>query len=595
MATLPNAIDAQIEFSYAPEADSYMGSKKKETYDIAIYLPGEAFEGFDITGITVPVNAQGGTDGYSDPKIWLTSELILQSKVNVPDIASYDAELSEDGTLSITLPENYTIPDTGVYVGYSITTKTSDSAGTQSPIAIQQGVRDSHGFYMHSSKTYMNWKSYSESLGACSAIKVSLSGDLQDVSVSAIAFPQYIYAAIGEKSSFECILATTAASSLESLEIEYETEGVTGTSECVFSQPVESGIYRKFKALFELPAFTDKFSEEIKFHISRVNGQDNPSTFDTASSILTVYSEAPKHQSLLEEYTGTWCQYCVRGYAALEHMRHHNPDMVAVAYHSGDEMQVPGGFPNLFSGLPTAFINRTVEADPYLGITMDEEGSFLIVEDMKAINEEFTPWEIKVSQEWISESKLRAQADVKCLNKIDGKGYRIGFILVSDGLISPTWQQSNAYSSYPQSDYLIPELNDFCSGGKYGEPLVPGLVYNDVVICKDAIRGFEGDVPSHLEPEQPVTVTYTYDISNNALVQDKGNLRVVALVLDADGKVLNCAKTMTDNEVAGITPVQSYPDTPVEYYDINGIKVSCPSKGLYIQRRGSTFSKVIIQ
>ena len=99
------------------------GYGKTETYDVAIRLQNPSLTGAKVTGIRVPLTA----DGTEEASAWLTSELKLKKKngknVNDPDIATVSGEVN-NGWLDIRFDTPYTIPAEGVYVGYSFTVKT---------------------------------------------------------------------------------------------------------------------------------------------------------------------------------------------------------------------------------------------------------------------------------------------------------------------------------------------------------------------------------------------------------------------------------------------------------------------------------------
>lgn len=64
---------------------------------------------------------------------------------------------------------------------------------------------------------------------------------------------------------------------------------------------------------------------------------------------------------LLEEYTGTWCQYCADGAVRVEQVLNNNQSVHAIAIHSGDVMEIPDGAAiDAFYGpaYPNGMINR---------------------------------------------------------------------------------------------------------------------------------------------------------------------------------------------------------------------------------------------
>ena len=174
-------------------------------------------------------------------------------------------------------------------------------------------------------------------------------------------------------------------------------------------------------------------------------------------------------------------------------------------------------------------------------------------------------------------------------------------MLVADGLSGTTsqWNQSNAYSSYSPSDSQIDELNDFCKGGKYGTSSVKGLIFDDVVISTTGIYGVAGSIPENLEAEQVAEHTLTFDLSKikAALLPDKNKLRIVAAILDGNGNVLNCAKNEVNDFKSDPGAVKEIDNSnaPVEYYNLNGVKVANPSNGVFIRKQGTITSKVILK
>jgi hypothetical protein len=95
-------------------------------------------------------------------------------------------------------------------------------------------------------------------------------------------------------------------------------------------------------------------------------------------------------------------------------------------------------------------------------------------------------------------------------------------------------------------------------------------------------------VKAPLQAESTQTHTHHIDISQNSLVQDKGKLRVVALLFDTQsGKVVNARQVALPYDgPSGIADhTISSPDTrqPSPMYDLMGRRITRPS-GIYIQR-----------
>ena len=598
-----DASAAVIDFSYGNGETSFYGFQKKETYDIAVFLPGDSFEGMKLKSVSVPVFAEKGIGNYKDAKVWLSSELKLENKKNAPDIASYDAELAmaDDATaqISMTLPEEYTVTADGVYVGYSITVDKLD-AGTRYPMALSGGGA-AGSFFLHTTTSVKTWQDQAAVDGLSSCLTIAVQADnLKSENVSFVSIPETIYMSLNEDKNVNVTLSTTAGEPVTSVDFEFTVGGVASTCHYELPEAVPAAIAKNFNAVLTIPAQTTKFKENFEVKVAKVNGKSNPSDKAVAATSVQIFEYAPVHQCLMEEYTCTKCGYCTRGFAALEYIKKNYPDFICISYHNSyqgaDPMDV-GNPPVSISGNPSASFDRAVLGDPYYG-TEKYSGLVPAVEDMLAINAEFTPWAIKVDHVWESDDVLTAKVIVTNVLGYESGDYKVGYVLVSDGLSgeSSAWTQSNYYSSYaPQ---YCPELNAFCKGGEYGKSSVKGLVYNDVVISVANYKGIKGSIPASMAEGESVESSMSWNLTeiDPALVPNKNKLRIVAFVLDSKGKIMNSAKQdITDYTGLSVENIASEAVAPVEYYNLNGVKVANPQGGIFIRRQGGKAEKVVIK
>ncbi|MDE6236337.1 MAG: hypothetical protein K2M45_00530 [Muribaculaceae bacterium] len=79
----------------------------------------------------------------------------------------------------------------------------------------------------------------------------------------------------------------------------------------------------------------------------------------------------------------------------------------------------------------------------------------------------------------------------------------------------------------------------------------------------------------HLQSESPVTAIVRNNMKAPLLVQ--------------------AIKVMTYNDLSGIESVEADENAPVEFYNLQGMKVSGDDAGIYIRRQGSKTSKVIVK
>lgn len=607
-AFMGSAAAADYDFTYGEGDPNFYGYQKKETIDVAIFLPGSTFEGMKVKSVSVPVYATKGISGYSNPQVWLSSELVLEKKKNAPNIASYDATLemaSEDvATLSFTLPESYTVTADGVYVGYSVTVDKLDGS-TRYPIALTSGGA-SGSLFVHTTKVVTNWTDQAVSDHRSSAMTVVVEADnLAAQNVSVASMPSVVNLSLNEPASVDVKLSSTASESVTSVDFEYTFAGKAESYHYDLPEAVPAGIGKLFAAKFVVPAQSALGSEKVEVTVTKVNGQPNSSKSASSAVTVSVFEIAPVHQALMEEYTGTWCGWCTRGWAAMEYIKENYPDFVTAAYHNGDPMQVTTSYPASIDGFPSASFDRAVVGDPYSG-TGTYGGLVPAVEDILAINEEVTPWALKLGHTWLYDNILTANLDILNTEGFENGSYKIGYLLVCDGLSGEgsSWEQSNNYaSSAPQ---YFTQLNWFCKGGQYGQSKVVGLVFNDVVVSIDGYKGVNGSVPSAMAAGEKISVSKSWDLNKikPELIPDKNKLRIVAFVLDSKGKSLNATKdhitdfVATGNEGELPTAVEDLDaddNAPVEYYNLNGMKVSNPQGGIFIRRQGNTTEKVILK
>lgn len=593
-----SATAADVTFSYAYQPDNSFGSQKKETCDVAIFLPGETFGGYKIKAIEGPLNT---SSGYKDGAVWLSSELKLDGKKNDPDMGYWQCPVSTTA-VSYTLPSAVTVPETGVFVGFSFAIDKLDN-NSKYPVMISTTGGDANTLYFHGSKSNpSSWDNYGESNGYAAAIKVTLEvDDMKANNVTVGTLPATVFMSLDTPESFTAKLLNTSTNDVNSVDYEYTLGGKTYSQHADLETPAVAGMAVPFNVTVDIPAQSTTIGEDVVFTVTKVNGVANVASNPSGTFYVKVVTEMPVRQTLIEEYTNLGCQWCTRGFAALEYLKKNYPEFVTVSIHNtwfgADAMAVinPNDYPVPVTGDPAVSLDRIYVGDPYAGCESlpVSDTKLPIVGQVEALNSQFTAWGIKATAEISEDNVVSVTSQVFNIGKVTNNRYKLAYMLVSDGLTSPTWSQKNAYSSYSQSSANIDELNNFCKGGIYGTSSVKGLVFDDVVISADGYLGVEGSMPSDLDPETLYDHTYTWDVSDNKLVQDPNNLYVVAVILNEIGQSVNCVKVHVENTGA-VGEIDTDADAPVEYYNLNGVRVANPEKGIYIKKQGSKTSKVAL-
>ena len=309
--------------------------------------------------------------------------------------------------------------------------------------------------------------------------------------------------------------------------------------------------------------------------------------------ILAAYgvsqAATPVHRPLIEEYTGLWCEWCTRGFVAMELIEEkYGNDQVTISYHQNDAMAVTNTFPVSFLGVPVATIDRQDLIDPYYG--KKEPQDFAITEEIEKAMAVPTNVAIDVVAE-LDGSKVIATSTACFTEDIDKANYQIGYILIGNNLSNNKWLQANGYDQYrDKPTFKGTHLEVLTTWGSY----VRGLVFNDVVIDASAMMGVNNSLPAYLVADEEYTHSYTFNIGSNPLVNDPQDLGVAVFVVNKNTKrVVNANKFFfkprnaegTGNEEEnGILDVELEAGVAgVEYYNLAGQKVSDPVPGVFIR------------
>ena len=590
---IPLMADSAKEYTYVGEDRIvYYGTRRSETYDLAMKFENGALAGKRITAIRAMVNYP--EQEIVDCKVWLSTELLLKKnennkKVNAPNILSQEATLSEDGWISATLDEPYTLTSAPVYVGYSFTNVNYNSE-VKDPIAYSQ-TRHPEGFYIHTSMTVIKWKSYEEDLKGVLPIYVTVEGEYgsEEVAIGGYA-TDYPYAQIDQPTVLPFKLYNVGDNSVTSVEYSYDVEGIKGSNRIEFAEPLVSDMEKYHVVELTFPAMTTLGSKTLTVSIDKVNDKANASTVASITLPFEVKELVPVHRVVLEEGTGVWCSACPRGAVAMKELtRLYSRNFIGLAYHAGnDPMMVMDEFPVDFPHFPSAYLNRGDLIDPYYGADKSQNDDFAIEPLVVSAFEVPAIAAIDVSSQWVDEERtaIDAKAVVAFTSAINDADYRVSFILVANGLSGegPLWSQVNGLAKH-EIDNLHPLLRPLA---ERGNP-IEGFVYDDVVIISKDPFGIAGSVPSSLAAFEWCETSYQFQLSDavgkfgDNLVQDKEQLEVVALLLDArTGAIVNAAKAHVGKRSAVTNVNTSASVVATTYYDLQGRIVVAPERGVYI-------------
>lgn len=564
----------------------YFGSMKKEAYDVAMLLTDKQAKGKKIESIKVPFPKDAE---ISNVKIWMTKKLTLKGKDNVADVMSMAATM-DDSTAIVKLATPYTIDSDSLYIGYSFDVDTLTDK-TKIPVSLinEKGVQ---GLWMHSSRTYRKW--LDKSTYGCSAMQVEMSGFEADA-VYFDGFKDY-YNQVNIATPINLTLLNRGYNGVKSIDYSYSVGDKKVSDRLTLEAPIPACLNASTEITITLPAIETKGKYPVTFSIDKVNGEAISETA-TANSTLAIYNKLPKHRPVMEEFTGTWCGNCARGWIGLEVMTRLHPDFIALAYHSGDVMQVIDqkqflGFDTSNPSYPMANIDRVyTDIDPYYGADMTPFG---IEELWNKRAEILAPASLETEAAFTPDGKdIKAKATLEFPEAAnDADKYSVEFVLVTDGLHGEgqAWEQSNYLEENEKGDYPFPEADIFFAGSSS----IPNMHYNDVVVATTRLRDGLIKLPAKVEAEKAFSIEGTIsevdsikNMANYPVIQDSKNLRIVALLLNEKGEIVNGAQAkVTGYETTGIRNINTNAaeaDVPA-IYNLQGHRLQTMQKGLNIIR-----------
>ncbi len=283
---------------------------------------------------------------------------------------------------------------------------------------------------------------------------------------------------------------------------------------------------------------------------------DTNHTNDTAATTtLTVVPFMPVKKPLIEEATGVWCGWCVRGKVYMDSLQTlWGGGISRVAVHNTDPMQVTA-YDSWFSlrigDYPNVWIDRRIMDDPI---------------NFAAANTDFTTAfgfaNINATGSLELDGTLTIYTEVRPAVQINHAA--LAFIVTEDsvGGISADWNQANNYSYRTRN---IP----FSGGGfDYNaatDPIVATqMLYNHVArSITPTVKGMTGLLPPVMNVGETYYASHTIPLEPR---WNKNKIHIIAALIDSvSGQVLNTQNFDLQPIAAGIANGQSATGTIMLY------------------------------
>lgn len=477
----------------------------------------------------------------------------------------------------------------GLFVGYCYTQTASNY-----PIGVKQNADGAFFIYGSANGNGADWYSV-DSNGTALSIQLIVEGDFAPNSVQPLDLGT-IKVGLGKTKNVKVTLKNLG-SKLSNIDYTIALDGKAGAEQHLdFGK--DFGVGGKHTVEIPFAAAPTTGEVPVTLTITKVNGEKNASTSNSASGTLITLSKAFKKVTVVEENTGTTCPWCSRGHVAMEKMRElYGDQFIGIAWHyfdSSDPMYfVNYSVPGLsYGSAPQAVVNRNSSAmDPY----------FNAISVVATTLDDLPVVDVKVTGTFAEEdTKVNAKASVESLVSGD---YNIVYALVADGLTGTTnkWKQKNAYSkTYAGSNGAnnksdLPEdLQPLWDAGS-----TYFATFNDILIASSYTKSKNNATLPTLVENGVVSSEYTLSMPTStkiksAIKHDK--VYVVAMVLDKKGAIINAAKSLVTNST-GIENVNNSSEaTVVARYNVNGVQIAAPVKGINIVKMSDgTTRKVLVK
>ena len=404
------------------------------------------------------------------------------------------------------------------------------------------------------------------------ALTVAVSANAQEQSAYPTNFGE-AFVLIGETVDVPIKVTNNGTAEVTSISYTIANDGVVG-DEVTIDVPT---IASKGKATLNIPfvAGTEATRSEKVFNITKVNGVANQASRTSATGSLVTLLAKVVPVPVVEEFTGTWCGWCPRGFAALQKAHNiYGDDVVLIAVHYNDPMQIDGYAPvlNTVNSFPNAYMNRSKGFDP---------DPTTICSYIDNAMEKIAPATIKLTAQWSNKMKASIKFQTKTTFQFsaDNVNYGIAYVLIEDGLTGSggSWNQANNYSGRNDA-----EMEDWTSASSS----VSGLEYDHVAVGAWEIgTGKSCSVPSTVVAGEPQEFSFTGSVTSNGVIQDKSKLKAVALLIDVNANtIVNAVETevLEYGAVSAIDDMEQSGSEEVARYSLDGRRVNASQKGISI-------------
>ena len=555
---------------------------KKGSYSVATEIPA-TYEG--CTFDAVVLNFDRSTFAGKKVKVW-----IGESKEDPENVVEVVVPDDDNYALEVEFKEPFLVPEYGAYMGYSFDIEEDGEFHLFSAfVDADYNVIPAESESLQMKFGDGDWYYYGEEYGPLYALFRLKSKDATKNSV----MPYYFYEIFGtpnEKLDMGLAFLNESGHKMTDFDYKITIDGET----------IKEGNYTPeepvlAKSIGYMPLTLTFPKEEgwhsFDFEISKVNGQPNTCERTVADSCrLFTVAESSHRKSLVYYFENVNHGLSPMVLVADKKLKElYGDDYIPLGLHISDAMSI-GKTKSLFLFYYNNPVSMTIDRRycyliPY-GSYVIEDGEYKLPftndKAMDAALARTSEGDVKLTASFVDEEKTAISYSFTTTFNYDRdrNPYSYSVYLVHDDMKGEGdgWDMYNLVSG----EYSIfnDDFKDFLEADKS----VKGLEYDNVVIdCTFfPLFGIDLDQKGSIVKGKEYTVSGTFELEGNPLVQDKDKLRLVVEILNgANGSVMN-ADMAVPTAATGINSALTDKTATRSIYNANGMRLNGMQKGLNI-------------
>ena len=546
-----DADDEYLVFGYCQDYFNSVGTGEPGTIvGGAIFIPRETaalYTGNQLSHVIIGY----GQSSYTRVNIFLTYSLDEE-----PFYTQQATMTVTNGWNNVKLDTPYDIEDKAFFVGYTTTQYNStdypvgiDGVATNNPNACLIGVNG-------------EYEDYSSDFGAV-CLKIGLTGETlpqYDVNVIGANIPAYV--GVNQPFAVSLTLSNDAVRTIDEVEVSCSIDGVELDNLTVTLSPASLSSGNTAEVVVSgllCENLGNKIPLEITIGSLNGNPDENPSN-NTWSATINCIDKVFRQNVVVEEFTGTWCGYCVRGITGMKYMKENYGDdgYIGIGVHGNDAMAITAyqTIINSYSGgsFPSATVNRSITFDPSIETLEYYFKQYSRNPAVAGVAVDATYSVVEGEGDAAPVITFNIDASTEFGLDYSSAKFALAFVITEDH-VGP-YNQVNNYSG----GKLGP------MGGWESLPRTVPTYFNEVARAIETARGISGSVPSTIEN----STVYNYSTSISPKnITDVSNCEVIAILLDTSSRrVINAAKVKPES--LSVKDVVAGSEANVDIYAVNG-------------------------